>query len=121
MARSVIRQARRERGDIPRETVGEEALGLGGTLEDPGSRTSRRALAPQLIRRANGLLGLPEASSVSSMALSSCAEDMDEIEETDPRLKEKLPGPWGGEPLTLDMLIRRWVLACAAAVVMGPG
>jgi len=84
---------REERGDIPREIVGEEVLGLGGTLADPGRRTSRRALAPQLIRRTKGLLGLPEADSESSMALSSCTEDTDEIEETDPRRKVKVPGP----------------------------
>lgn len=76
----------------PREIVGEEVLGLGGTLADPGRRTSRRALAPQLIRRTKGLLGLPEADSESSMALSSCTEDTDEIEETDPRRKAKVPG-----------------------------
>jgi hypothetical protein len=46
-------------------------------------------LAPQLILRANGLLGLPDAGSESSMALSSCV-DMEETEETEPRLSEKL-------------------------------
>lgn len=70
----------------PRDIVGEEALGLGGTLEATGRRTSRSALAPQLILLANGLLGLPDAGSDSSMALSSCVDDADEIDETEPRL-----------------------------------
>lgn len=84
-------------------------------------RTSLRALAPQLIRRANGLVGLPDAGSESSMALSSCIDEVEEMEDTEPLLKEKLGCNRGGELLALDMLIRRWLLRCAAADVMGPG
>jgi hypothetical protein len=92
--------------------IGEDAPGLGGIpLEAPGRRTSRNARAPQLIRRANGLLGLPEAGSESSMALSSCTDEEDEIEDTDPRLNAYPVESFGGDPFRPDRLIRRWLFA----------
>lgn len=85
----------------PLETVGDDATGLVGALDRVGSRTSRRALAPQLIRPTKGLVGLPDASSVSSIALSS------EMELTESRLRAKPDCILGGEPLALDMLSLR--------------
>lgn len=70
----------------PRETVGDEAPGVIGPLGlEAGMRTSRSALAPQLILLAKGEVGLPLAS-LSSTALSSAVDVEDEIEETEPRL-----------------------------------
>jgi hypothetical protein len=76
-------------GKNPLVTVGEPGLGcVNPVLFRAGMRTSRRALAPQLIRLAKGLVptldGLPD--SPSSMALSSAAEVVDDIEDTEPRL-----------------------------------
>jgi len=89
----------------PRETVGEEPPGLGGTRDVVGIRTSRRALAPQLILRTNGLVGLAFAGSVSSIALSSAVDVAEETEETEPRRREKPGWGRGGEvPLTLIRL-----------------
>lgn len=55
-----------------------------------GSLTSLKARAPQLMRLASGLVGLPLAGSLSSTAESSIAEDEDETDETDPRLMPKV-------------------------------
>jgi len=104
----------------PLETTGEEAPGLGGTREAPGMRTSLKAFAPQLMRLTNGLVGLPDAGSESSMALSSAMEEAEETDDTEPLLK-KLVCIRGGDPLPLDRLIRRWWFRCAAAEVIGPG
>lgn len=72
-------------GQKPLETVGDDEFGGKGPR---GMRTSRRARAPQLILLANGLVGLPETGSESSMAFSSGPEAFDEIEDTEPRLKK---------------------------------
>lgn len=117
---SPVSEWSKEEANQPLDTVGDEALGLGGTRDAEGRRTSRKARAPQLMRLANGLVGLPDAGSESSMALSSNIDDDDEIDDTEPRRSEKLV-MCGGDPLALDRLIRRWLLRCAAAVVMGPG
>lgn len=112
----------------PLETVGDGAPGLGcvklALFLAAGTRTSRSALAPQLSRLANGLLltleGLPLLPSPSSIALSSAAEAVDDMEDTEPLLNpEMFVCILGGEPP--DILMRRLLLACAAAVVIGPG
>jgi hypothetical protein len=46
---------------------------------------------------------------------------MEEMEETEPLLSEKFEGTFGGDPLALERLIRRWLFAWAAAEVIGPG
>jgi hypothetical protein len=55
------------------------------------------------------------------MALSSCADEEEEIEDTDPRRNAYPVCSLGGEPLSPEKLIRRWLFAWAAAVAMGPG
>lgn len=85
----------------PLETVGDDTTGFVGALDRFGSRTSRRALAPQLIRLTKGLVGLPDAGSESSMALSS------EMELIESRLNAKPDCIRGGDPLALGMLILR--------------
>jgi hypothetical protein len=90
--------------NIPREIVGD---GVPAGIDPRGIRTWR-ALAPQLNLRANGLVGLPDADSESSMALSSVPEVSDEIEDTEPRLREKLACPCEGDTVAPEMLMRRW-------------
>lgn len=91
-------------GQNPREIVGD---GVPAGIDPRGIRTWR-ALAPQLNLRANGLVGLPDADSESSMALSSVPEVSDEIEDTEPRLREKLACPCEGDTVAPEMLMRRW-------------
>jgi len=84
--------------------VGELAPVVLGVTIDDGILTSLKALAPQLMRRANGLVGEPCASP-SSTALSSNVEVVDETDETEPR---RAPKPVGGLPPVDEVLIRRW-------------
>lgn len=87
----------------PLATVGELAPGVLGVTIDDGILTSLKALAPQLMRRANGLVGEPWASP-SSTAFSSNVDALELTDETEPR---RAPKPVGGLPPTEEELIRR--------------
>lgn len=77
----------------------------------PGIRTFLKAVAPQLILLASGLVGDP---STSSTAFSSAVLEVEETEETELRRSPKPDGNCGGELLVEAMDARRWEAWLAA-------